>query len=249
MQKKQKRCRRLIYQFLGILLITIFSIDSYADFSGSVTATTDYIWRGYSKSDRKPALQANIDYEFKSGAYLGVFASTVDFKDSEFRDPSKIEFKPYAGFAYQLADDWRFNVEWTRYIFSGKIFGQNVDYNEFYLYGHFRDLLTVNLGFSENGYQQNHISFNSEISGRYPIAEAIEVSGTFGYSNQTKVLDYDDFLYLNLGLTWYASQNLGIDLRYHRGRHLGKEKKLASGWQFDPLIVHNSIVFSISFGF
>ncbi len=247
--KIPKKYFYLIQAFSGVLLIFCVSMTGHADFSGSVTATTDYIWRGYSKSDRKPALQTNIDYEFKSGIYLGAFVSTINFNDDEFKNPSRIEFKPYAGFAYALSDDWRFNIEWTRYIFNGKIFGQTVDYNEFYLYGHFRDLLTVNFGFSENGYQQNHISFNSEVSGRYPIAEAVELSGTLGYSNQTKVLNYDDFVYLNFGLAWYASRNLGLDLRYYKGHYLGKEKEIASGWQFDPKVVHNSVVFSITVGF
>jgi len=236
------------HRLLGLLFILVYPSSAYAQLSASVTGTTDYIWRGYSKSDGKPAAQLNIDYGFKSGLYLGTFASTVNFADQGFAARSDAEFKPYAGWAYQLSDDWRFNAEWTRYIFTGKIFGQNVDYNEFYLHTHFRDLLSANFSFSENGYQQNHMSFNYEITGRYPITSSIEMSGTFGYSQQKKVLHYD-YLYWTSGVTWHFSPNIGVDVRYYSGLDLGAEKEHIAGWQFRPHVVDNRVLFSITVGF
>ena len=239
----------LHHRYLYSLLILTCSVNCYAELSGSLTGTTEYIWRGYSKSDGKPAAQANIDYEFKSGIYLGSFASTVNFADYGFENRSTLEFRPYLGFAYQLSDDWRFNTAWTRYIYDGKIFGQQVDYNEFYFYTHFRDLLTINLNFSENSYQQNRMSFNSEITGRYPITNSIEISSTVGYNKQKKVLQYD-YLYWTSGLTVHFSRNIGIDVRYYGGIHAStnKEESLPL-WQFHPHVVDNRVVFSITVGF
>lgn len=252
-QKFKLRLRRLSYQLLLLLLILTYSIDCFAELTGklssSFTGATDYIWRGYSKSDGKPALQASIDYEFNSGIYLGSFASAVNFADHGFDNRSTAEFRPYLGFAYKLSDDLRFNTAWTRYIYDGKIFGQVSDYNEFYLYGHFRDLLTVNLNFSENSYQQNHMSFNSEITGRYPITDSIEISSTFGYNDQRKVLRYD-YLYWTSGLTVHFSRNIGIDVRYYGGSYASSEKEASfSQWQFHPHVVDNRVVFSITVGF
>lgn len=238
----------LHYLFFFFLLILFYSAHSYADVSGSLTGTTDYIWRGYSKSDEKPSIQGNIDYEFESGIYLGVFASTVNFADDEFEDRSYAEFRPYLGWAYTLTEDWRFNAEWTRYIYNGKIFGEDVDYNEFYIFGHFRDLLSANFGFSEDSYQQGHMSFNYEITGRYPITDSLEFSSTFGYSNLLRVLDYD-YLYWNIGLTWHVFHNMGIDIRYYDGIEFEPEDELFTRWQFDPDVVNNSVVFSITVGF
>ena len=239
----------LSHRYLCSLLILTCSANCYAELSGSLTGTTDYIWRGYSKSNGKPVVQANIDYEFKSGIYLGTFASTVNFADHGFENRSTTEFRPYLGFAYQLSDDWRFNTAWTRYMYDGKIFGQKVDYNEFYFYTHFRDLLTINLNFSENSYQQNHMSFNSEITGRYPITDSIEISSTFGYNKQKKVLGYD-YLYWTSGLTVHFSRNIGIDVRYYGGIHASsKTENPYLHWQFHPHVVDNRVVFSITVGF
>lgn len=235
--------------YLYFLLILTCSANCFAELSGSLTGATDYIWRGYSKSDGKPVVQANIDYEFKSGIYLGTFASSINFADHGFESRSTIEFRPYLGFAYKLSDDWRFNTAWSRYIYNGRIFGQDVDYNEFYFYSHFRDLLTVNFNFSENSYQQNHMSFNSEIIGRYPITDSIEISSTFGYNKQKKVLHYD-YLYWTSGLTLHFSRNVGIDVRYYGGVDAStKKEESLSHWQFHPHVVDNRIVFSITAGF
>jgi uncharacterized protein (TIGR02001 family) len=239
----------LNYRQLLFLLSLAHSVNGYAELSGGLTGTTDYIWRGYSKSDGKPAAQANIDYYFKSGIYLGAFASTVNFADHGFENRSTLEFRPYLGFSHKLSDDWRLNAAWTRYIFDGKIFGQVVDYNEFYLHSHFRDLLTVNVNFSENSYQQNHMSFNAELTGRYPITDSIEISNTVGYNNQKKVLGYD-YLHWTSGLTVHFSRNIGIDVRYYGGIHaFSRKEEPYPQWGFHPHVVDNRVVFSITVGF
>jgi len=232
---------------LWYLLFATYSANCFSEWSGSLTGATDYIWRGYSKSDGKPVMQINLDYEFKNGVYVGAYMSTIDFADDGFQNPSKIEFRPYLGWGYQVSEDWRFDLEWIRYIYNGRVFGENVDYNEFYFIGHFRDLLTANISFSENSYQQNHASFNTEIVGRYPITDSLEISALFGYSNQDKVLHYN-FYYWNIGMAWYHSSKMGLDIRYYNGEIFGPDIERQTGWQFDPHIA-NRVVFSFTLGF
>ncbi len=252
-QKATLGLSRSSCRLLLLILSLIYSVDCVAELTGKVsssfTGATDYIWRGYSKSDGKPVVQANIDYEFKSGIYLGSFASTVNFADHGFENRSTAEFRPYLGFSYQFSDDWRFNTAWTRYIYDGKIFGQVADYNEFYFYSHFRDLLTLNFNVSENSYNQNNMSFNSEIIGRYPVTDAIQISSTFGYNDQWHILRYD-YLYWTSGVTVHFSRNIGIDVRYFGGVYGRSEKEASpSQWQFHPHVIDNRVVFSITVGF
>lgn len=217
--------------------------------SGSITGATDYIWRGYTKSNGKPVVQGNIDYEFISGIFLGSSVSTISFADQGYEDRSTLEFRPYLGFAYQLSDDWRFNAAWTRYLYDGKIFGRSVDYNDFYIYSHFRDLVTLNLNFSENSYNQNHMSFNPEITSRYPVSDSIELSGTLGYNKQKKTLSYD-YLYWNSGMTLHFSRHIGIDVRYYGGIYTSTTPhEMSTGWQFSPHVVDHRAVFSMTIGF
>ncbi len=123
------------------------------------------------------------------------------------------------------------------------------DYNEFYFYSHFRDLLTVYFNASENSYNQNNLSYNSEIIGRYPITDAIQISSTFGYNDQWQILRYD-YLYWTSGVTVHFSRNIGIDVRYFGGVYGRSEKEASpSQWQFHPHVIDNRVVFSITVGF
>ena len=54
-----------------------------ADITGNVGLTTDYVFRGISQTDEKPAIQGGLDYAHSSGAYAGVWASNVDFNDGD----------------------------------------------------------------------------------------------------------------------------------------------------------------------
>lgn len=243
--KKRFTCQ--IQLFFCVLLL-FSSASCYGELSASLTGTTDYFWRGYTKSDKKPSVQANIDYEFKTGFYLGSFLSSVNFGDHGFENRSKLEFRPYFGYAFQLSDNWRFNAEWNRYIYDGKIFGRHADYNDFYLFSHFRDLLTLSLIFSENSYNRKHMSFSYEMTGRYPITDSIEFSGTFGYNKQKKNLHYD-YLYWTSGFTLHFSHNIGIDLRYYGAVHVASEPIKPFDWQFEPDAIGNRVLFSMTFGF
>ena len=48
------------------------------NFSATVTFATDYVFRGVSQTDNKPAVQGSFDYKHPSGAYLGIWGSNVD---------------------------------------------------------------------------------------------------------------------------------------------------------------------------
>ena len=62
------------------------------EFSGNVTITTDYVWRGVSQTDQNPGIQGGFDYAHASGLYAGIWASNVDFAGS-------LEMDWYAGYA------------------------------------------------------------------------------------------------------------------------------------------------------
>lgn len=51
--------------------------DAALDLSGSAAATSDYRFRGISRSDNGPAVQGGLNAAHRSGAYAGVWASTL----------------------------------------------------------------------------------------------------------------------------------------------------------------------------
>lgn len=58
--------------------------DSAHAVTGSVAFTTDYLFRGISRTDNGPAIQGNLQYIHKPwGVYLGAWASNVDTVTSD----------------------------------------------------------------------------------------------------------------------------------------------------------------------
>jgi uncharacterized protein (TIGR02001 family) len=67
--------------------------------TGSITAVTDYRFRGVSLSDKKPAIQPTININHESGFYVGTWASNLS--DTPTYDQAEIDL--YAGFTKELA--------------------------------------------------------------------------------------------------------------------------------------------------
>ncbi len=235
--------------FLLLQCFVIYSPDAYAEFHGSFTATSNYVWRGYSKSDGKFAFQVNFDYEHASGFYMGTSASTVDFGDQGYDEPARFEITPYLGWNFNIVEDWRLDFQWTRYFYDGKLFGEFSDYNEFYWLVHYSDIFTGRISFSEDYYSRGHAAGDFELTGRYPLSDWLEFSGGTGYSLTKDTLEYD-YLYWNAGLSIYMKYAV-MDLRYKDAWHTVKTVT-GSGYngraQY-PEAIGATFVFSISVGF
>jgi uncharacterized protein (TIGR02001 family) len=212
----------LLVRILVGILIYLAAFPVFADIHGTLTGATNYVYRGYSKTDNNFALQGNLDYQHSSGIYLGTSVSNVNFGDRhDYADSATVEITPYFGYTHQLADDWRVDVQWTRYLYDGKIFGFQSDYNEFYLFLHYRDLLTLRSAVSDSYYGHHAVTGDFEFTARYPLTDYLEISSGLGYSRVQKVLEYD-YLYWNAGIT-ARYKFVSADLRYIQAKSVTKE--------------------------
>jgi uncharacterized protein (TIGR02001 family) len=242
---RQLSGRRFSCYFLtGLLLILDFN-TSFADIHGIVTGTTNYVGRGYTKSNNGLAIQGNLDYQHSSGFYLGAYASNVNFGDRSYKNSAKVEFSPYLGVTQKLADNWQVEVQWVRYLYDGKIFGRQADYNEFQLLLHYHDLLTVRASVSDDFYGQQKVTGDYEATITYPITDLLEVTTGLGYSQVEQVLEYD-YLYWNVGFT-ARYKFIVADLRYMQSYEATVADK--TSWRYDPEFLHPTVVFSLSVGF
>ena len=239
----------IILSFMATCLI-ISPFSTIADLHGTLTTTSNYVYRGYSKSYDKFALQANLDYESEAGGYIGASASTVDFDDKEdFDNTSQVEITPYLGWTYGLSDDWRFDLRYTRYLYDANIFGKKSDFNEYYLLIHYRDLLSANISFSEDYYNRGKSAQNYELTGRYPLTDYLQISSGVGYSQTKKTLEHD-YLYWNAGLI-FSYKFASLDFRYVDATEIATNQGSPSGGQFAyvPEVLKSYFVFTISLGF
>ncbi len=220
-----------------------------AELHGTITGTTNYVWRAYSKSNNEPAIQANLDYSHDSGFYGGLSVSSFNLGPSEIEfgatSPARLELTPYIGWSFKFFDNWRVDTQYTRYFYDNDIYGKIGDYDEYYLFVHYRDLVTAMVSFADDFYGIDGDTFFFELSGRYPLTDYLQFSTTLGYAKTQEVLA-DDYEYWNVGLT-ATYKFLSFDLRYHGARelHIG-DLLLAPD---HPHTLKDSIVFSISAGF
>jgi len=232
------------WSLAGFLLMA----PARADFSVTLNGTTNYVYRGYTKSDNHPVAQINLDYEHDSGVFLGTWASMVDFgeDDKEFDDPAKVEITPYIGWSTALWKDWRFELFATRYIFAGKVFGDSVDYNEYFGLLHFRDLASFQFAWAPDLYDQGHNAFDYELTLRYPITDTFQISGRIGFNQAIEVLEYD-YLYWDGGFSWFFKY-ASLDFRYVQSAYPSSKVRKVS-WPYDPDKLDPTFVFTLSIGF
>ncbi|HKJ74483.1 MAG TPA: TorF family putative porin [Alphaproteobacteria bacterium] len=67
--------------------------SKFGSFSGTVTFTNDYVFRGYSLSNQHPAIQGSLDWSHPSGFNAGVWASNLD------NSGDHLEMDWYAGYS------------------------------------------------------------------------------------------------------------------------------------------------------
>lgn len=227
----------------------IHSSFSLADFHGTLTATTNNADRWFSKSDNNVALQANIDYEYSAGGYLGSSVSNVDYQSNGSNNAAHVEIMPYAGWSFSLPKQWRLDVQWSAYLFDGDVFGHSADYHEFYVFLHYKDLLTARISVANDYYGLGNYAVDYALTGRYPLTSALQLSATAGYS-QTHAAVGSDYPYWNINLA-YAYKSVTFAVHYMDATETNVDEEVEDQLHafYDPPMLNNAFIFSISVGF
>jgi uncharacterized protein (TIGR02001 family) len=114
----------------AVLLLVVFgAVPAIAgevpasSWSGSVTVVNDYLFRGLSQTNQKPAVQPGIEYDHASGWYAGAWASNIswlsDTSTSGAPLSSSLEVDFYTGFRGRFATDWSYDVGLYEYYYPG----------------------------------------------------------------------------------------------------------------------------------
>jgi uncharacterized protein (TIGR02001 family) len=209
----------------GIALLTLSGAAAAEEraFSWSVNAagTSDYIFRGVSQSDEKPAASAGLDVAWGI-AYAGIWASTVD-KDFVGGSPAEIDF--YAG----IKPVWgpaTFDFGVLYYYYPGSDDGEKIG-----LTGE-PDVVELKIGVSGEILPKlsaaTYVYWSPEAAydaGEYWVSEstlayalpnigifAPSISGTIGFVDNQD-FESSDYTYWNAGLA-LAVEKFTFDFRY-----------------------------------
>lgn len=88
--------------------------------TGNVGLFSQYVFRGLTQTNEKPALQGGFDYAHKSGLYVGVWGSNISWLgDTTPGVSASLELDTYFGFKNSLAGDFSYDVGFLRYNYPG----------------------------------------------------------------------------------------------------------------------------------
>lgn len=176
--------------------------------SGTVTLTSDYLFRGITQTGNNPAIQGSLDYT-NGGFYAGVWGSSIDFGIDE-----SVELDAYAGFRPTYGPvTFDFGVIGYFYPGSTDALGE-YDYIEGKAAASFSPAEGLTLGaalfYSPEFTFETGDALYSEVNASYAVSDAISLSGAFGNQDIDLGVDYQTW---NFGGS-YTYSGLKFDLRY-----------------------------------
>lgn len=153
--------------------------------SGSLGATSDFVYRGLSLTRGKPAAQASLDVEFPREYYVGGFIATADPNPGPGPD---LEFDLWAGKYWRLSDDLSLDLRLSQYTYPDDPRRVNYDRSELTTTLGYRNRFFVAAIYSPNtravsaapGYR-NDGAWALEISARHAFDERWSVAGGVGH--------------------------------------------------------------------
>lgn len=186
--------------------------------TGNVSFTTQYVFRGLSQTNGKPAIQAGLDYAHSSGLYVGTWLSNISwFTDQNngtkaapvalsspgggLSNSANLEWDLYGGFKGNFTDDVSYDVGGVYYYYPGI-------YDSL---GAYRNPNTLE-AYGAVGYKWVSLKYSKGLSNE-----------TFGV-NESKGADY-----LDLSATFPIADS-GINVQAHVGKQRYSNKANTGYW-------------------
>ena len=180
-------------------------------FTGNVALTNDYVYRGYTQTQEKAAIQGGLDWDSGVGFYLGTWGSNMKFGAP---GEGSMELDVYGGYKGAI-EKFTYDVGALGYIYPGTNKALNYNWWEAHLVvGYDFGVVQTSAGFY---YTPDYFGGNG--SGVYytgkllvPIVEGLSIDGTIGRTDvKGTALDYTDY---SIGIT-YAFKWFTTDVRFY----------------------------------
>jgi len=210
--------------------------------TANVGIYSQYIFRGLTQTDTKPAFQGGFDYTHESGFYLGTWGSNISWlEDSGACTGCSLEWDMYGGWKHAFNDDWGMDVGVLFYYYPGSYNPGVTKANttELYIAGNWK---WVSLKFSDSlgntfGVPDSHNAWYLNLTANYPINDQWTIlthvgrqeyhGSNNGVSNS--LLNYTDW---QLGVSYTANNytvgaywtdtNTNADVYTIAGKNIGK---------------------------
>lgn len=179
--------------------------ETKVDISASLTGATDYVWRGVSQSNEKPAVFAAVNVNY-GGFYAGAGTENVDFAGINQ------EYDLWGGYVFDLGGV-KLDLGAVRYGYVDA--PANIDTLEVKA-GVSGKVGKVGLGLT--GYHTwdyfgtgNDATY-VEAKASYAVTDKLSLSGAFGHQDIEALPDYNTW---NVGASYKVLPGASVDVRYH----------------------------------
>jgi uncharacterized protein (TIGR02001 family) len=209
--------------------------------TGNFGIYSQYVFRGLTQTDRKPAAQGGFDYANTNGLYVGTWASNISWLHDAgvCNHGCSLEWDFYGGWKYAINDDWGTDIGLLYYYYPGSYVDGVTKPDTTEIYGAI-SWKWVSLKYS---YSVDHTfgvpdtAGYIDLSANYPINDAWTFNAHVGHQDyqgstngvSNNVFDYTDW---KLGVTWaingynigaYYTDTNAKDAGYTlAGRNIGK---------------------------
>jgi len=146
--------------------------NALAQLSGSVSAVSDYVYRGFSLSQGNPVGQFTLNYDHGSGLYAGATGSSINMKGIN----ADLELLTYAGYAIRLDNGWNWDSGALSSYFPR---AQQLAYHELFI-GLSSDSFNGKLYYSPAYFGMPIHSLYYDLNASYPLAETVSLVGHGG---------------------------------------------------------------------
>jgi uncharacterized protein (TIGR02001 family) len=157
----------------ALIGLALSTLDAAAQVSGSVSAVSNYRYRGVSLSHNDPAAQAALAYDDAQGWFAGALASTVRIGNPTANEVQGVFF---AGYAYTMP--FGATVE-SGIVYSGFTGPTSYAYPEVML-GATYDRVNVRMHYSANYYGGGADAFYGELNTAHRLFEHVQAVAHVG---------------------------------------------------------------------
>lgn len=181
---------------------------------GYVTLGSDYVWRGVTQTDGKPALHGELGLYHPSGFYAQAWAGRMDFGVPG--DGIRYEVDLVAGWRGELTEGLDLDVSVLRALFPGANPGYGIDYNEFAVALAFAGYYSFTVAWSDNLYRMGESATHYELAADWPLAEsAWGVRAVAGYYDLHRIAG-DRYSHANLGVYRAFGEHAELAVGYYK---------------------------------
>ena len=153
-----------------------------ATFGGDLTAASDYIYRGISENDGRPAAQFDLHVGANNGLFAGLWGTTLSTRQANF------QLQPYVGMRFALSSEWSATVSAAYYRYFEHAGVPSDDYQELSVAFSYLDAFTFSLAASPDTVHYwrglrvgRYAAYDASVTGQWQLFGPVFVTAGAGY--------------------------------------------------------------------